>query len=637
MHTPSDSGQRSCDYAGTVTSPQAQTTRRSLSGQLSAPLRSFLKTEAGGASLLLAAATIALVWANSPWSDGYFNFWQTDGIIQFGALSFDMSLGHWVNDGLMVVFFLVIGMEVRREWSIGELTDRSRAIMPIVAGFGGMIIPVLFYLMLNPSGEAVNGWGIVIGTDTAFMLGALALVGPSYSTQLRLFLLTLTVVDDIIAVSVIGVVYSDNIDLGALGIAAVCLAALVVLDRLGVWQSTPYLIVVIVLWAATVISGVHPSIAGMVAGLLIPAMAVQRRHVEDAKRLAIAFRQSPQPAVGYSAKAGLARAVSVNERLQLKLHPWTSYLIVPIFALANAGVDLRDGVLQNALSSPVTWGIVIGLVFGKTIGIGIAALLAQRYRIAKLPTGVAPGHVFGGAALSGIGFTVSLLIIELAFGDSPIADEARVGVLLATLVAVIVGGIAFWIAARWRGETSAGLPVVLDPPVDPEQDHIRGPVDAPLTLVEYSDFECPYCARVTGVSQELRAHYGDRLRYVFRHVTLPDVHSHSELAAHAAEAAANQGKFWEMHDKMFEHQDELELEDLAGYAHEIDLDIEQFLRDIDDPDIARRVQDHVAGAEASGVRGTPTFFVDGLRHRGPHDAQSLIKALDESTEKTPKD
>lgn len=609
---------------------RSQTVRRHLNGQLSAPLRAYLRTEAGGAALLLGAAVIALIWANSPWSDSYVELWHTRGIIEFGALGFDMSFGHWVNDGLMVVFFFVIGLEVRREWSMGELTDRQRAILPLVAGVGGMVVPVALYLLISPGGEAATGWGVVIGTDTAFLLGALALVGPACSTQLRIFLLTLTVVDDLVAVSVIGFAYSESLDLGSLAVALLCLVFLVLFDRFGVWRSWPYIVVVVFLWAATVASGLHPSIAGMAAGLLIPAYAARRQEVEGAAQLFAAFRQSPQPSVGYDAKTGLARAVSVNERLQVVLHPWTSYLVVPIFALANAGVDLRDGVLQDALTSPVTWAVVVGLVVGKTIGIGVATLGGQRLGMGRLPTGVAPGHVVGGAALSGIGFTVSLLIVELAFGDSVVGDEARVGVLLAAVLAVLLGAVVFQIAARFRGETSASLPMVLDRPVDPETDHIRGPVDAPLTLVEYGDFECPFCARATGVTRELRDHFGDRLRYVFRHLTLPEVHPHAELAAQAAEAADRQGRFWEMHDLLFERQDRLEPADLAGYAVDLGLDLDQFLDDVNDPEIVHKVHADVAGAENSGARGTPTFFIGDRRHLGAHDTRSLITALSES-------
>ncbi|HET6547074.1 MAG TPA: Na+/H+ antiporter NhaA, partial [Solirubrobacter sp.] len=479
----------------------------------------------------------------------------------------------------------------------------------------------------NPSGEAARGWGIVIGTDTAFLLGAMAIVGPACPTQLRVFLLTLTVFDDIAAVTIIGVVYSDALDLLALAIAVVCLGALAVLSRRAEWRTSLYVVVGLGLWLATVESGLHPSIAGMLGGLLIAARPPRRRDVELAASRFRAFRQSPLTDVGLSARKGLQRAVSVNERFQAVLHPWTSYVVVPVFALANAGVDLRGGLLGDALASPVTWGVIAGLVAGKLVGIGLGVLGAQRLGLGRLPQGVGVGQAFGGAALSGIGFTVSLLIVDLAFDTPALREEAIVGVLLAAALAVLTGWLVFRLAAVLRGERTANLPMLLDRPVEPGRDHIRGPVDAPLTLVEYGDFECPFCGRATGVVRELRERFGDDLRYVFRHLPLADVHDHAELAAMAAEAAGAQGRFWEMHDLLFAHQDELELEDLLGYADELGLDVERFARDLGEARHAQHVHEDVAGAEASGARGTPTFFVGERRHVGPYDAETLASEL----------
>jgi protein-disulfide isomerase len=390
-----------------------------------------------------------------------------------------------------------------------------------------------------------------------------------------------------------------------------------------------YVVTGVVLWVAAVESGLHPSIAGMAAGLLIAARPPPREEVERAASLSRAFRQSPLPAVGRSAVKGLRRAVSVNERLQAVLHPWTSFVIVPLFALANSGVDLRGGVLADALGSPVTWGVVLGLVVGKLVGIGGAALGGVRLGLGRLPQGVGEGQVLGGAALSGIGFTVSLLIVHLAFTTPELDDQATVGVLLAAAAATAIGWIVFRLAAILRGERTASLPMVLDRPVDPERDHVRGPADAPLTLVEYGDFECPFCGRATGVVAELRERFGDELRYVFRHLPLTDVHEHAELAAQAAEAAAAQGRFWEMHDLLFLHQDELEIEDLLGYAGAIGLDVEEFARELQEDRHAERVREDVASAEASGARGTPTFFVGTRRHVGPYDSETLARELSE--------
>ncbi|MFD7767347.1 Na+/H+ antiporter NhaA [Streptomyces sp. NPDC059787] len=609
---------------------QTRAGRRSLAAQLADPVRTYLATEAGSAGLLLAAVVVALGWANSPWSGGYESLWATEASVSLGDAGLSMDLGHWVSDGLMALFFFVVGLEVRYESSVGSLAGRRRVLLPAAAGIGGMVVPVLFYLAIAPWGEAGGGWGTVIGTDTAFMLGALAVVGPRFVTQLRVFLLAVTVIDDIVAVSVIGLVYSDTVrPLPLLAALALCVV-LAALTPLGAWRAAPYLLVVLALWLATLASGLHASIAGMLGGLLIPAHAPAPEAVDRATRLARAFRQSPRADVGLSARLGLQRAVSVNERLQLMLHPWASYVVVPLFALASAGIDLRGGVLGSALSSRLTWAVVVGLVAGKLLGVWGGARLGTRLRLGKLPQGVGPGHVVGGAVLSGIGFTVSLLIAGLAFDDPALRDRAIVGVLLAAVFATALGWLAFHLAAVLRGETDADLPRVLDRPVDPATDHIAGPPDAPLTLVEYGDFECPYCARATGVTRELRERFGDRLRYVFRHLPLPDVHPHAVLAARAAVAAGAQGRFWQMHDLLYEHQDRLEFEDIAAYAIEIGLDVARFLEDIDDEETAERVRADAAGAEASGALGTPTFFVGDRRHTGPYDAETLAGELEES-------
>ncbi len=613
-----------------VAGRQTRVKRRALPGQVPTPVRRFLRTEAGSASLLLAATVVALVWANSPWSDTYEAVWSSELSLSLAGRDLSMDLKHWVVDGLMALFFFAVGLEVRREFSVGELTDRRRAAIAVVAALGGMVVPAVLYLVLVPAGEAGHGWGVVIGTDTAFLLGALAVVGPAFATQLRVFLLTLTVIDDIMAVSVIGIFYSESIDLLALLVALSFGGVLWALGRVGVWRATPYVVVVVGLWLATVESGLHAAIAGMLGGLLVGAHNPVREEVERAALRFRAFRQSPRVDVGRTARFGLERAIPVNERLQAAVHPWASYVVVPLFALANAGVDLRHGMLTEALRSRVTWAVVAALVVGKLVGISVCTVIGVRFGIGRLPRGVGLGHVFGGAALSGIGFTVSLLIAWLAFDDPALRDQATVGVLLAAVLATAVGWVVFRAAARFGGQTDADLPRRLDPPVDARRDNIRGAPGAPLTLVEYGDFECPFCSRATGVTRELRARFGPDLRYVFRHLPLSDVHPHAEFAARAAVAAQRQDRFWEMHDILFAHQDQLEFEDVVGYASELGLDVETFLRDLEADETAAVVRADLASAEASGARGTPTFFVGGRRHVGPHDTETLATALEAS-------
>lgn len=580
--------------------------------------------------LLTLVTLMALVWANSPLSESYFQLWHQDVGFDVGPVGMHMDLHHWINDGLMVIFFFVVGLEVRQEFAHGSLRDRSRAQLALIAGVAGVALPALVYVLVvsMSGGNGLGGWGAVVGTDTAFMLGALAIVGPRLSGQLRVFLLTLTVVDDFLAVSIIGIVYSDEIKLVPLLIALACLICLWALGRSRQWNAAPYVIIVIILWFATVSSGVHASLAGMIAGLLIPAYPTQRHKVVAARQLFRDFWQSPSAASARGVNRGLARGISVNERMHEILRHPTALLVVPIFALANAGVDLRDGLLADSFSSSVTWGVIAGLVLGKLLGIGIATLLAVRLGLGRPPEGVGMGSVFGGAALSGIGFTVSLLIIGLAFGSTTdLGRQATVGVLVSMVLAVALGWLIFKIAAKRWGEETADLPMVLEPPVDPEVDHIRGPEDAKLTLVEYVDFECEYCAHATGSWEDLSAQFGDDLRYVVRH--LPH-HPHGPLAARAAEAAARQGAFWRWLDLVFTHQDALERESLIGYAEELGLNVERFIQDMDSEAVADRVNRDLVSAENSGAHATPTFFVEGCRLLGDYDARTLTSALESS-------
>lgn len=618
--------------AGVTAPPATDSTpvdvEEDVADQLRTPLRAFIRTESGSAGLLVAVAVSALLWANSPWSHLYDDLWHMVLTVDLGGRGLSMDLHHWVNDGLMVVFFFVVGLEVRHELAVGELTKRRRLTVPVVAGIGGIVVPAGIFLALNPSGEDARGWGVVIGTDTAFLLGMLALVGPAVSTQLRIFLLTLSVFDDIVAVSVIGVVYSDSISLVPLAVAGACLVGLFALDKRHEWRAWPYVTITVVCWLATVTSGVHASIAGMLAGLLVPAFDPVRVRVENAAAQVRLFRQSPLPDVQRNARRSLNRAISVNERLQEVLLAPTSCIVVPVFALANAGVDLRDGVLGDALTSPLTWGVALGLVAGKMLGIGFGATGAVRAGWGTLPQGVGGGHVFAGAALSGIGFTVSLLIVGLAFDDERLVAQATVGVLMSAVLASLVGWLVFAFAARFLGQRDAALPVRLAEPVDPDVDHVRGRPDAPMLLVEYLDYECPFCMRATGSAREVREHFGDRLAYVVRHLPL-GVHPHAELAAVAAEAADRQGRFWEMHERLFAHQDRLERDDLVEHAIAVGCDTEQFMVDLDDEAVHDRIRRDIASAEASGVRGTPTFFIGETRHQGAFDALSLIAALEQ--------
>src|SRR3712207_5063094 len=308
-----------------------------------------------------------------------------------------------------------------------------------------------------------------------------------------------------------------------------------------VWRGPAYFAVGAVMWVAMYESGVHATIGGVVLGLLVSAYAPRRAEVERAGSLARAFRQSPEPSLAREAKLSVERAISPNERSGAVLVPWSSYVVGPVFALANAGVRIDGALLERALTSPVTIGVFVGLAVGKLLGVGLAAWLGVRLRLGVLPPGVTLGNVWSGAALCGLGFTVSVFVTDLAFDDEALREEATVGILAAAVVSAALGALFFRLLSR-EGSTPE-RPLHLDPAVDPAVDHVRGPVDAPLTLVEYGDMECPFCGRATGVVGELRSRFGDDLRYVFRYLPLVEEHPHAQLAADAVEGAGAQGRF----------------------------------------------------------------------------------------------
>jgi NhaA family Na+:H+ antiporter len=365
------------------------------------------------------------------------------------------DLRHWVNDGLMALFFLVVGLEIKRELTTGELRQARAAALPAIAALGGMVVPALLYLALNPSGEAARGWGIPMATDIAFALGVLAIVGRGLPAALRSYLLALAIVDDIGAILVIAVFYSGSISWGPLLTAGALLALVLVLQRLRVRWTFVYVLVGIGLWLATFESGVHATIAGVALGLATPAVAFQRpRAVSiEAHRIADHTVDDPVPpdadAHHWLYLAGLTReAVSPLARVEELLHPWTSYLVIPVFALANAGVPISRTSLRDAVTSSVTLGVVAGLVIGKTLGVSAFTWAATSTKIATLPEGVRWSQLVGVAVLAGIGFTVSLFITSLAFATPAIQDTAKVGILAASLLAGLLGALLLARARR---------------------------------------------------------------------------------------------------------------------------------------------------------------------------------------------
>jgi Na+/H+ antiporter NhaA len=584
------------------------------------------ESEQVAALLLLVATLVAIAWANL--GGGYDAFWETDLRLSAGDASFHLSLYHLVNDALMAFFFFTVGLEVKRELTIGELTDRSRAIVPAAAALAGLVLPALIFLFVARDSGAAHAWGVVISTDTAFLVGALAIIGPKHPARLRLFLLTLAVVDDIGALGAIAVFYTDDLRLGPLAIALAALALIGLARFLPSSRGPVYAVLAVVAWFGFYEAGVHATLAGVAVALLIPVADVRRADVERVVELTRAFRQSPSPGYAAAASRQLRDSISINERLQRSFAPSVGFVILPVFALANAGVVLDGATLDRAMTSSLTWGIVAGLVGGKLLGITAATIAVQRAGRQGRAPGLTIGRVAGGAALSGIGFTISLLIVGIAIDDEQLRDEARVGVLGASLLALVLGWIVLSALDRRRPVTPPGATLLR--PFDPERDHYTGRPDAPYVLVEYGDFECPFCSKATGMVTEVVKHFGDDVAWVWRHLPLHDHHPHAELAARAFEAADLQGMRPEMSRQLWSHQDHLERLDLLRYAVSIGLDLERFEADLDSEAVKRRVREDEEDADIMDVSGTPTFFVGNRRHEGQWDAPTMIAALEAS-------
>jgi Na+/H+ antiporter NhaA len=428
------------------------------------PLRDFLRTESGSAGVLVAAIVTALIWANAG-AGSYEAFWRTEFSVRLGGAGIALDLHDWVNSGLMTIFFLVVGLEARREFDLGDLRDRRRFVLPAVAGIVGMIIPALIFLAVNSGGPGARGWGVAMSTDTALALGLLALLGRGVPDQVRVFLLTVFVVDDLVALVVIAVFYSAHITMMPLVVAVVVCAAMLGLRALGVRRGIVYVPLALVLWGALLASGIDPVVAGLAIGLTAIAYSPERSALEEASGLFKLFREQPTAELARTASVGLVQTLSPNDRLQRIYHPWSSYVIV---------------------------------------------------------------------------------------------------------------------------------------------------------------FECPYCGQAEPVVREL---LGDAdLRFVWRHLPLADVHPLARIAAEAAETAA-QGAFWPMHDLLLDHQDQLRITDLLGYAEQLGLDGERFHDDLMRHAHEPRVRDDVDSADLSGVSGTPTFFINGRRHYGAYDIATLTAAM----------
>ena len=416
-----------------------------------APLRNFLHTEASGGLLLLAAAVVALVWVNSPFGESYTALWETPLAVRFGEVELSKSLHFWINDGLMAIFFFVVGLEIKREVLIGELRSPRRALLPIAAALGGAVVPAVIFLAVTAGADGSEGWGVPMATDIAFALGVLAVLGSRVPLGLKVFVTALAIADDLMAILVIAVFYSSDVSLPALGAAAVVLVLLVAANRLQARSYLPYAVLGIALWAAVLASGIHPTIAGVLLAFTVPATTRidGASFVMRARDLVDTFdeadhaddvRRSDERQSALTDLEDATEAIQTPlQRMEHNLHPWVAYVVVPLFALANAGVPLGMNA-GSALGSPVAHGVLLGLVVGKQVGILGLAWGVVRLGWAELPSGVTWRHIWGAGWVAGIGFTMSLFIGELAFaGEAALLDVTKVAILAASVVAATGG------------------------------------------------------------------------------------------------------------------------------------------------------------------------------------------------------
>lgn len=417
------------------------------------PINEFLHQEASGGILLIICTVVALFWANSPWSETYHHFWHTHLTVNLGNfLSLDYSIHHWINDGLMAIFFFTVGLEIKRELLVGELSSMQKASLPIAGALGGMIVPAIIYVLFNSGGQGENGWGIPMATDIAFVVGIMALLGNRIPLTLKIFVLALAIADDIGAVLVIAVFYTADISTTALILAAIVLFILFIMNRLGAKSLILYSILGLILWFAFLKSGIHATIAGVLLAFTIPASSRYdtKKFSDRVKELINNFdakgdhwknvlNNSDRQHDVMAIESSCEKVLTPLQRFEHDLHPWVSFFIIPIFALANAGVTLAGIDVLESLLSPVSLGIILGLFVGKQIGIFLFSFAAVKLKLASLPEGVNLKNLFGAGILAGIGFTMSLFIAGLAFSDPELLDLAKIGILTGSLLSGIVG------------------------------------------------------------------------------------------------------------------------------------------------------------------------------------------------------
>lgn len=606
------------------------TDRTVWSRSLAMQLGRFAETEAASSIVLVAAIVAALVWINVAPS-GYDTVWGTQLGVHLGPASFELDLREWVTQGLMTLFFLVVGLEARREFDLGALRERRQLIVPFTAGIAGMALPIAIFLAFNLHSGGAHGWGAAMSTDTALALGLLAAVSRRLPEQVRTFLVTVFIVDDLVALVIIAVVYSGEVRPAQLVAGVVCFAIFAGLMRWARMPGPVLLVLGIATWAFVKASGIDPIVVGLAIGLVAPAYTPDRERLEHASGIFRSFREQPTSRLAQVAAATLVGTTSPNERLQTRLHPWAGFVIVPLFALANAGVRLDAEFARAAVASPIVIGIVVAYVVGKPVAvIGSTALLA-RLSNGRLRPPVGWSAVAGSGTIAGVGFTVAVLVATLAF-TGPVLGEAKIALLAGSAISTGLTWLIVRATSRLPeqrrvrallGDAQDGVDLM--PAVDERRDHIRGSRNAVVTVVEYGDFECPHCGRAEHSVRELIT--AEDVRFVWRHLPLTEVHPHAALAAEASEIAARAGRFWELHDLLLAHQDRLTAPQLVEFLVQIGVDREAAADALSERTHRGRVDDDVASADLSGASGTPTFFINGQRHYGAYDAATLKDAV----------
>ncbi|OJV95396.1 MAG: Na+/H+ antiporter NhaA [Microbacterium sp. 67-17] len=577
-----------------------------------------------GATVLLAATLVALVWANLP-GDTYDMVWHLPLGFEIGDFSFELDLRHWVNDAAMALFFASVTLEVRRELELGELRDWRRASAALIAAVAGLVVPAILFIAVNGGTDAVGGWGVVISTDTAFVLGMLALVGRSMPPQLRVFLVTLAVADDVGALAVIAFAYTDDFTPAPLILVAVGLAIILAMRRAGVWRGALYLAPSVVVWAGFLMSGVHATLAGVAIALLLPVFSTRPADMRRANDHVRAFQQSPSAHAARAAEQAVARAISVNERAYRALNPSVTWFILPLFALANAGVSVAGPTLSDAFGSRLTWGVVIGLVVGNAVAITLSTLIVRRVSPHSVSPNLRIEHIFGLSLLAGMGFTISLFVAELAFTDPVDLSRAQIGILTGTLTAALLGALAFGVlGVRERRRVPDRDRLLRSARAN--RDPMLGDAERALvTVVEYGDFTSPFSPTSDEMRREMTTRFGTDVAFTFRH--LPTVNSASRTAALANEAARAQGRFWEMRDALLREAPVESERQILRAASAAGVNLRRLQVDRDRGLGAWRVEQDASDAESMSISTAPTFFIGGVRYNGPIDADSINAAV----------